>query len=63
MSTKYKGKNIRVSEESHQRLSTELPKKTIIGAWVDEAIAEKFAREKEQENVVLQRYGKQIETK
>jgi len=46
MATKYKGKNIRVSDEHHQKLVDNLPKKTNYGGWVEEAIDEKLEREK-----------------
>ena len=43
--TKYKGKNVRISDTAHEKLE-QLPKKIIKGAWVEEAIEEKFEREK-----------------
>lgn len=61
--TKYKGKNIRVTEEAHQQAVNHCGKKLIVGAWVSEAIEEKLQRDQEKENVILQRYGKQKETK
>lgn len=61
--TKYKGKNIRVTEDAHKLATDHCGKKIIMGAWVSDAIIEKIDREKIQDNVVLQRYGKNIETK
>ncbi len=46
--TKYKGKNVRISDTAHEKLE-QLPKKIIKGAWVEEAIDEKFEREKKTE--------------
>ncbi|HRI24359.1 MAG TPA: hypothetical protein PLZ45_06760 [Ferruginibacter sp.] len=47
MSTKYKGKNVRVSDSSHEILIN-LGPKINMGAWVDEAIKEKIEREKKE---------------
>lgn len=61
--TKYKGKNVRISDQHHEKLISQLPKKTNIGGWVEEAIDEKMEREKDHDNIVLQRYGKEKEHK
>ena len=45
-STKYKGKNIRVSDEHHTKVTESIKKKEKMGAWVEEAIDEKIEREK-----------------
>lgn len=50
--TKYKGKNIRVSDSTHKKLITELPAKVKIGAFVEEAIDEKIERERKSEKVI-----------
>lgn len=50
--TKYKGKNIRVSDSTHKKLITELPAKVKIGAFVEEAIDEKIERERKCEKVI-----------
>ena len=42
---KYKGKNIRVSNETHKLAANHCGKKLVLGAWVDEAILEKLQRE------------------
>lgn len=61
--TKYKGKNIRVTQEAHQQAVDHCGKKLIVGAWVSEAIEEKIIRDQQKDNIVLQRYGKEKETK
>ena len=43
---KYKGKNIRVSDEVHTSLTAYLPKKFSITGWTEEAINEKIQRER-----------------
>lgn len=43
--TTYKGKNIRVSDETHKIVSEHCGKKLVIGAFTDEAIKEKIERE------------------
>lgn len=50
--TKYKGKNIRVSDSTHKKLVTELSAKIKIGAFVEEAIDEKIERERKSEKVI-----------
>ena len=39
------GKNIRVSDEVHEKLISHLPTKIKIGYWIEEAIIEKICRE------------------
>ncbi len=45
MDTKYKGKNIRVSDDHHAKIVSHIPKKVTVGGWVEEAIDEKIERE------------------
>jgi len=45
MNKTQKGKNIRISDDHHQKLFDKLPRKINKGAWVEEAIDEKFERE------------------
>lgn len=44
MEVKYKGKQVRISEDSHEFLVSLTPKYNM-GAWVDEAIKEKRERD------------------
>ena len=55
---KYKGKNIRVSNECHDGLVEHLPGKVIMGKWVEEAIEEKKERERKTEKVQYDENGK-----
>lgn len=45
MMKKYKGKNIRVSDEAHQLAVEHCGEKVKIGQWTGEAIREKIERE------------------
>jgi hypothetical protein len=59
MNTKYKGKNIRVSDEHHTKVIATVTKKEKIGAWVEDAIDEKIERDKNN----YERFNLKIETK
>jgi hypothetical protein len=58
--TKYKGKNIRVSDEHHSKVVSHIPKKTTVGGWVEEAIDEKIERERSTEKVQYDEKNKPI---
>ncbi len=51
--TIYKGISIRISEEVNQRLIDHLDYKVVKSKWIDEAILEKIAREKESNTNLL----------
>lgn len=61
--TKYKGKNIRVSDEAHAIAVNHCGAKMIIGSWVSEAIKEKAERERQTEKMQYDYFGKKLETK
>ena len=58
--TKYKGKNIRVSEEAHKNAVEHCGVKLNLCAWTSEAILEKLERERRTEKVKYDEVGKRM---
>jgi hypothetical protein len=58
--TKYKGKNIRVTDDAHAKAVEHCGQLINLGAWTSEAMMEKLERERQTEKVQYDNAGKRM---